>query len=115
MHHDLQSLMEKYKEMEQLLTSTNLPYNLKIMVVPIPPKFKVPSIKMYDRTKDLVEHLETFKTHMTLHRFLSEITCRAFPLTLIEPIQGWSDALQLGSIDNFEELGRKILTQFMAS
>lgn len=71
--------MDKYEEMakkigtsslvEQLQTSTNLPYSAKIMAVPLPPKFKVPTIDMYDGSEDLMEHLETFKSHMTLHEF----------------------------------------------
>ncbi|XP_040996211.1 uncharacterized protein LOC121242412 [Juglans microcarpa x Juglans regia] len=85
------------------------------MAIPLPPKFKVPSIDLYDGSKDPVEHLETFKTHMTLHGFSGEIACMTFPLTLKGSARAWFGALQLGFIDNFDELGRQFLTQFMAS
>lgn len=80
MHHDLQHLMEKFKEMvkrivtsstiDHLLNSIDFWYNMEIMVVPLLLKFKVPQIKMYNGSTDPIEHLETFKTHMLLHRFL---------------------------------------------
>lgn len=40
---------------------------MKVMVVPLPPKFKVPYMEVYDGSKDPIEYLEIFKTHMTLH------------------------------------------------
>lgn len=91
--------------MDQLLTNTNLPYSAEIMAVPLSSKFKVSSIEMYDGIKDPLEHLETFKAHMTFHGFPREIVCRAFPLTLKRATRRWFRALQLGSIDSFEELG----------
>lgn len=85
MHHYLRSLLDKYEEMvrrigalslvDQLLTSMNLPYSVETMVVPLPQKFKVTAMEMYNSTKDPVEHLENFKDHMTLHRFPGEIAC----------------------------------------
>lgn len=68
--------------MDQLLTSAELPYSAEVMVVPLPPRFKVPQINVYDRSKDPLEYLKTFKAHMTLHGFPSEVTCRAFPLIM---------------------------------
>lgn len=92
MHHDLRKLMDKYEEMtkkigtsftvDQLLSSTNLPFCVEIMAIPLPPKFKVPSIDIYDESKDSMEYLKTLKAHITLHRFPGEITCMVFPLTL---------------------------------
>lgn len=103
MHYDLWSLTDKYKELpwkigayssvNQLLTNTNLPCNMEIMVVPLLPKFKVPLVEMYDGSKDSVEHLETFITHTTLHGFLGKITCLAFPLTLKGATHGWFGSL----------------------
>lgn len=92
MCHRLHSLMNKYEEIarkkgvsssiNQLLNSSDLPYSLKVIAMLLPPKFKVPQMKMYNGSKDSVYHLEKFKAHMTLHNFLREVVCRAFPLTL---------------------------------
>lgn len=82
-HHNLRSLMDKYEEMvrkigessfvDQLLSSTDQPYSVEIMVVLLPSKFELPLVEMYDESKDPVEHLETFKAYITLHGFPSEI------------------------------------------
>lgn len=103
MHHDLHSLMDKYKEMlkkigtsssiNQLLTSTNLSHSAEIKVVPLPPKLNILAINIYKWSKDPVEHLETFKAHMTLHGFFEKIACKTFPLTLKGMAQGWVGAL----------------------
>lgn len=84
----LRNLIDKYEEMarriwgsslvDQLLNRTNLPYILEVMAVPLPPKFKVPQIELYDRLRDPINHLKNFMAHMNLHRFLEEVACRDF-------------------------------------
>lgn len=83
--------MGKYEEMakklgasslvDQLLSSKDLPYIAEVMAVLLSLKFKVVQIEMYEGSKDPVEHLKSFKAHMTLHNFLEEIACQAFPPT----------------------------------
>ncbi|XP_042958151.1 uncharacterized protein LOC122293724 [Carya illinoinensis] len=85
------------------------------MAVPLPPKFKVPQIDMYDGSRDHMDHLDNFKAHMTLHDFPGEITYRAFPLNLKRIARDWFGTLQPGSINSFEELAKQFLTQFMVS
>lgn len=101
--------------MDQLLTCVEFPYSANIRVVPLPPRFKVPQIHEYNESKDLLEHLENFKEHTTLHGFLSQLACRAFPLTLREAARAWFGALLSRTITSFIELSRLFLTQFMAS
>lgn len=60
--HELHNLIDKYEEMarkmgasssmDQLLTSTDLPYNAKVMAMPLPPKFRVAQMDMFDRSRD---------------------------------------------------------------
>lgn len=85
------------------------------MAVPLPTKFKVPQINLYDGSKDPIDYLENFKAHMTLHSFPEEVACRAFPLTLKRIAQGWFGTLRPRSIGSFEELAKQFLTWFMAS
>lgn len=125
MHKDLSHLMEKYEGMarkistsssiDNLLNNTDFPNNNEIMMVPLLPTFRVSHLELYDGSRDPVEHLETFKVHMTLHIFPREIACRAFPLTLKSVSKGWFRALQPSSVNSFEELAREFLTQLMAS
>lgn len=99
MHHELHNLMDKYEKMakrmgasslvDQLLTSIDFPYSVEVIVMPLPSKSLVPQTKMYDRCKDSLEHLETLKNHMILHKFTGEITCRAFSLTLKGAKRWW--------------------------
>lgn len=80
MHQNLGHLMEKYKEMskkigtssfvDHLLNSTDPPFIIEIMMMSLPPKFKVPQIELYDGSKDPVEYLEMFKAHTAFHIFL---------------------------------------------
>ncbi|KAF5481765.1 hypothetical protein F2P56_002393 [Juglans regia] len=121
----LRNLKGKYEEiarklgtlstMDQLHTSTGLPYMEEVMAVPIPPKFKVLAIEIYDGERDPLKHLETFRAHMTLHGFPGEVACRAFPLTFKGPACVWFISLAPGSVDSFGELTRLFLTQFMSS
>lgn len=81
----LHSLINKYEKMtknmvglsliDQLLNHTDFPYSTKVMVMVFPPRFKVPKIELYDMFQDLVDHLEKFKAHTTLHGFPREIAC----------------------------------------
>lgn len=86
MQDELCNLKGNYKKMmkkmgslssiDQLLISTGLPYSPKVMVVPLLPKFRVPPMEVYDGSRDLLEHFETFNSYMTLHGFLREVACR---------------------------------------
>lgn len=107
--------VDKSSSIDNLLNNTHLPYRVEIIVVPLPTKFKLPQIDLYNEFKDLVEHLETFKVHMKLHAYLGEITWWAFLLTLRVMARGWPGNLQSSFITIFEELGKQLLMQFMAS
>ncbi|KAF5469271.1 hypothetical protein F2P56_013357, partial [Juglans regia] len=85
------------------------------MVVSLPPKFKVPAMEMYYEGRDPLEHLETFRAHMTLHGFPSEVACRVFPLILKGPSLVLFRSLAPRSVDSFGELARLFFTQFMLS
>lgn len=100
MHQDLRHLIDKCmalkigtsSSIENLLNIIDLSYNVEIMMMSLPPKFKVLQMK-YNVSKNIVEHLETFKTHMTLHGFFREIACQSFPLTLKGVAKGCFGAL----------------------
>ncbi|XP_040994330.1 uncharacterized protein LOC121240871 [Juglans microcarpa x Juglans regia] len=125
MQHELRNLMDKYEEMtkkvrascsvDQILTSTNLPYSAEVIAMPLPPKFRVPQINLYNGAEDPLEHPDTFKAHMTLHRFLGKIAYRAFPLILKGTMQAWFASLAPKSFYSFEDLAGLFITQLMAS
>ena len=42
----------------------------------------MPQVENYDRSKDPLDHLESFKSLMHLQGIPDEIMCKAFPITL---------------------------------
>ena len=65
---------------------------------------RMPQIDSYDRVKDLLDHLETFKTLMHLQGVADEIMCRTFPTTLKGAVRIWFSWLTPNSIITFKEL-----------
>lgn len=53
--------------LENLVDQVNSPFTDEIMLAEVLSKFKLPVMKAYDRTKDHVEHLDTFQVWMELH------------------------------------------------
>jgi hypothetical protein len=75
----------------------------------LPERFKVPDISIFSSSEDPVEHLDNFRSHVSLHKTLDAVACRAFPLTLSGKARDWLRNLPPRSIDNFDTLGRKFL------
>lgn len=46
----------------QFISSTNLPFFAEIMVVPLPPKFKVPSVNLCDGSKAIRDFQNPYDT-----------------------------------------------------
>ena len=65
-------------------------------------------VESYDGSKDLLDHLESFKTLMHLQGVVDEIMCRAFPTSLKGPVQIWFSRLTLNSIGTFKELSTSL-------
>jgi hypothetical protein len=80
-----------------------------------PTKFKVLHIDANDDSKDLVDHLETYKARMDLQVVPDELMCRAFSITLKGPTRKWFNTLRSGTIDSFNELSKQFLGQFISS
>jgi hypothetical protein len=76
--------------------------------------FKVPNISVFSGSEDPVEHLDNFRSHVSLHKTPDTVPCRALPLTLFGKARDWLRNLPSRSIDNFDTLGRKFLAQFVS-
>jgi hypothetical protein len=61
-----------------------------------------------------IEHMENFSAHIDLHRTSEKVACRAFPLTLLGNARDWFRKLPLNSINDFDQLSKMFLMQFMA-
>ena len=69
-------------DLNDLVYWIDSPFIASVTSFPFPPKFRMPQMENYDRSKDPLDHLESFKTLMHLQGVPDEIICRAFPTTL---------------------------------
>ena len=91
-------------DLDDLVNRTDSPFTASVNSFPLPHKFCMPQIDSYDRVKDPLDHLETFKTSMHLQGVADEIMCRAFPTTLKGAARIWFNQLMPNSISTFKEL-----------
>ena len=76
-------------DLDDLVNRTDSPFTASVNSFPLLHKFRMPQIDSYDRVKDSLDHLETFKTLMHLQGVADEIMCRAFPTTLKGATRIW--------------------------
>ena len=88
--------------LDGMLKRTNSPFTAKVLECPLPPKFKLPQLEVYDGMKDPLDHIGAFKTILNLQRTLDKVICRFFPTTLRGAARVWLSKLLVASIDNFE-------------
>ena len=53
-------------DLDDLVHRTDSPFTMSINSFPLPQKFCMPQVESYDRNKDPLDHLESFKTLMHL-------------------------------------------------
>jgi hypothetical protein len=99
---------------DKLLMGTDSPFTRRVADYQLPDKFKVPQILSYAGDRDPLDHLENFKAHLDLHGTPDEVACRAFPLTLAGNARDWFRKLPPNSVDQFKELSKIFLTEFLA-
>ena len=91
-------------DLDDLVHRTNSPFTTSVNSFPLPQKFRMPQIKSYNRAKDPLDHLETFKTLMHLQGVVDKIMCRAFLTTLRGLARIWFSRLRPNSISTFKDL-----------
>ena len=91
-------------DLDDLVNWTDSPFTASVNSFPLPHKFRMPQIDSYDKVKDPLDHLETFKTLMHLQGAADEIMCRVFPITLKGAARIWFSRLTPNSISTFKEL-----------
>ena len=52
-------------DLDDLINHTDSPFTAAVNSFPLPHKFRMPHIDSYDRVKDPLDHIETFKTRCT--------------------------------------------------
>ncbi|XP_050249111.1 uncharacterized protein LOC126696403 [Quercus robur] len=110
---EMRENMRRANPIKDLVHRTNSPFTASINGHPLPPKFKMPSLDSYDETRDLFDHIATFKTTMHLQGVPDEIMCRAFPTTLKGPAQMWFSKIPLNTVSSFEEFSKLFVNNFI--
>ena len=93
--------MRKENHVNDLVHRTDSPFIVSITSYPLPSKFKMPTLDLYDGTRDTYDHIATFNMTMHLQGVPDEIMCRAFPTTLKGPARVWFGKLPLNTITLF--------------
>ena len=71
--------------MDTLVQQTESPFTVKVLRYPLPGKFRMPQVEIFDGAKDPIDHLNIYKNHMELHGYQDPVRCRAFATTLKGP------------------------------
>jgi len=100
-------------DLDELVHQTDSPFTTSVTSFPLPLKFRMPQVEAYDRSKDPLDHLESFQTLMHLQGMVDEIMCRAFPTMLKGPIRVWFSRLTPNSISIFKKLSTQFASQFI--
>ena len=95
------------------MQQTESPFTVGVLHFPLPAKLRMPQIETFNGTKDLVDHLNTYKNQMELHGFQDPVRCRVFAITLKGPTLAWFNRLPPSSISSFRELSIVFVSHFI--
>ena len=101
--------------MDALVQQTESPFTVGVLHFPLMKKFRMPQIKAFDVTKDPVDHLNTYKNQMELHRYEDPVRCRAFAIILKGSASTWFNRLSPASISSFRELSISFVTHLIGA
>ncbi|XP_075645593.1 uncharacterized protein LOC142616683 [Castanea sativa] len=102
------------QSLDRMVRTTDSPFTSAVLECPIPSKFRLPQLELFDGLKDPLDHLNTFKTTLGLQQPPNEILCRSFPTTLRGAAREWFTKLPTSSINSFEQLGSTFLRHFVS-
>ena len=63
---EVKSTMTVAVNLDGMLKRTNSPFITKVLECPLPLKFKLPQLEVYDSRKDPLDHISAFKTILDL-------------------------------------------------
>ena len=69
---------------------------------------------VYEGKTNPMDHLDSYKSLMSLQGYLDEVMCKAFSITLKGLARSWFRKLPPGTIDSFGDLSRLFVAHFMS-
>ncbi|CAH9076795.1 unnamed protein product [Cuscuta europaea] len=91
---------------------TRTPFTPRVLAAQIPGKYRGQTIKPYEGKTDPQEHYSRYQNSMMMMGASDQYLCRWFLSTLEGPTYEWFNRLAEGSIDSWQELTQRFLTQF---
>ena len=118
MRKEMDKLRKAIKEktdqsLDRIVRKTDSPFTVAVQECSVPSKFRLPQLKPFDRLKDPLDRLNTFKTTLGLQQPPDEILCRSFPTTLKRAAREWFNKLPTSSIGTFEQLNGSFVCHFV--
>ena len=101
--------------MDTLVQQTESLFTTEVLHFPLSAKFKMPQIEAFDGTKNLVDHLNTYKNQMELNGYQDPVRCKAFAITLKGPALAWFNRLPPSLIASFRELSITFVSHFIGA
>ena len=87
----------------------------KVMRTKVSSKFKLPTqIGVYKGNTDHMDHLDLYKSLMSLQGYSDEIMCKALSTTLKRLVRSWFRKPPPGTIDSFGNMTRVFVANFMS-
>ncbi|GFY95696.1 hypothetical protein Acr_11g0000020 [Actinidia rufa] len=100
---------------DTLVRQTDPSFTERVLGARISSKFKLPTqLGIYEEKTDRMDHLDSYKSLMSLQGCSDEVMCKAFSATLKGPARSWFRKLSPGTIDSFGELSRLFVANFMS-
>ncbi|GFZ16012.1 hypothetical protein Acr_25g0004210 [Actinidia rufa] len=100
---------------DALVRQKDPPFTKRVLGARISSKFKLPTqLGIYEGKTDPMDHLDSYKSLMSLQGCSDEVMCKAFSATLKGPARSWFRKLSPGTIDTFGELSRLFVANFMS-
>ena len=121
---DLQQELSHMKEvvkgrtpdtMDTLVQQTESPFTPEVLNYPLPAKFRMPQVEVFDGVKDPVDHLNTYKNQMELHGYPDPVRCRAFATTLKGLAMAWFNRIPPLTVSSFKELSIAFVSHFIGA
>ncbi|GFZ19285.1 hypothetical protein Acr_27g0010240 [Actinidia rufa] len=100
---------------DTLVRQTDPLFTERVLGARISSKFKLPTqLGIYEGKTDPMDHLDSYKSLMSLQGCSDEVMCKAFSATLKGPARSWFQKLSPGTIDSFGKLSRLFVANFMS-
>ncbi|GFS35813.1 hypothetical protein Acr_00g0042250 [Actinidia rufa] len=100
---------------DALIRQTEPPFTERVLRARVSSRFKLPTqLRIYEGKTNSMDHLDFYKSLMSLQGCSDEVMCKAFSATLKGSARSWFRKLPPGTIDSFGDLSRLFVANFMS-